>query len=158
VVPSRWENFPNVCMEAMGSGLPVITTRKGGMIEMIEDGRSGWIADSTTSEGLATALWRALQTPASILAEMGNEAAASIRCLCNSCTIVQRQLEFRAKLVQAGVPSKSSHSKARPRTTEGIAVIITSLNNGWHLERCLASVENQSKKFSQIVIVDYGST
>src|SRR5205085_689301 len=26
VVPSRWENFPNTCVEAMSSGLPVLAT------------------------------------------------------------------------------------------------------------------------------------
>jgi glycogen synthase len=41
VVPSRWENFPYSCIEAMASGLPVIATREGGMVEMIQDGRTG---------------------------------------------------------------------------------------------------------------------
>ena len=35
VVPSRWENFPHTCIEAMSSGLPVIATSTGGMAEMV---------------------------------------------------------------------------------------------------------------------------
>lgn len=63
VVPSRWENFPNTCIEAMCSGLPVIASREGGMVEMIEDNRSGWLANKPGREGLAEALKRALATP-----------------------------------------------------------------------------------------------
>src|SRR4029079_10385577 len=35
VVPSRWENFPYTCIEAMASGLPVLASPDGGMVEMI---------------------------------------------------------------------------------------------------------------------------
>ncbi len=99
VVPSRWENFPNTCIEAMASGLPVIATREGGMAEMIEDNCSGWLADQADSQSLAQALRRALATPAGKLAEMGRSAAARIRQICDPVKIVERQLAFRAELV-----------------------------------------------------------
>src|ERR1700730_11530576 len=44
VVPSRWENFPYACIEAMASGLPVLVSPAGGMAEMVEDGRAGGVA------------------------------------------------------------------------------------------------------------------
>ena len=56
VVPSRWENFPYSCIEAMAAGLPVIATREGGMAEMIEEGHSGWLAETVQPEHLAEAL------------------------------------------------------------------------------------------------------
>lgn len=44
VVPSEWEEaFPNVVLEGMSLGLPVVVSRSGGMPEMIEDGVSGLI-------------------------------------------------------------------------------------------------------------------
>lgn len=175
VVPSRWENFPNTCMEAMGTGLPVLASCEGGMVEMIEDGRTGWIADPPSSEGLAATLRRALGTSASTLAAMGREAAASIRRTCDNDTIVQRQLEFRTRLVQQGcthslqiavtppwtkkpLPGQSCDLEARYPAAEGIGLVITSLNNGRHLDECLASVQDQTRKVSRIVIVDAGST
>jgi glycosyltransferase involved in cell wall biosynthesis len=102
VVPSRWENFPNTCIEAMASGLPVLVSPSGGMAEMVEDGRTGWIAAGSDARSLETTLRRALATPPSILASMGAAAATSIRALCDSREIVRRQIEFRRRIVARG--------------------------------------------------------
>jgi hypothetical protein len=102
VVPSRWENFPYACMEAMASGLPVLVSPNGGMIEMIEDGRTGWIADRGDAAGFEAALRRALAVSPSDLADMGSAAAARIRSLCDDDAIVGRQLEFRRGVVTRG--------------------------------------------------------
>ena len=101
VVPSRWENFPNACMEAMQSGLPVICSPCGGMVEMVEDGVSGWIAADGSAASLAQALRRALATPVDQRQRMGAAAAAAIQARCDSHTVVQRQIAFKAGLCQA---------------------------------------------------------
>lgn len=41
--PSWWENMPMVCIEAMLSGAVVIGSNSGGMSEIIEDGKSGFL-------------------------------------------------------------------------------------------------------------------
>lgn len=102
VVPSRWENFPYACIEAMASGLPVLVSPAGGMAEMVEDGRTGWIAAGPDPRSLETALRRALAPPPSILADMGAAAAASIRAMCDNREIVRRQLEFRRRVIATG--------------------------------------------------------
>ena len=100
VVPSRWENFPNTCIEAMSSGLPVIATSTGGMAEMIEDERTGWIATSVSA--LGDALIRALSCSAPRLQEMGDAASVSIRERCDPQTVVEGQLAVRARIVDSG--------------------------------------------------------
>ena len=45
LITSRWEGMPNVVLEAMGAGKPVISTRFGGADELIVDGHTGWLAD-----------------------------------------------------------------------------------------------------------------
>jgi glycogen synthase len=106
VVPSRWENFPNVCIEAMSSGLPVIATRLGGMVELIEDGRTGWLAPDTgvsgMVDGLATALRRCLAASPEETVAMGHAAAQSVRRICDNEATLSAQLDFRADLVRRG--------------------------------------------------------
>lgn len=108
VVPSRWENFPNACVEAMSSGLPVLATPNGGMVEMIDDGVTGWIAESNSADDLARTLERALGVSADGLAAMGGRAARSIREKCDNARTVERQLEFRRTLVKTGA-GRSRH-------------------------------------------------
>jgi len=43
VLPTLYDPFANTCLEAMASGLPVITTAQNGASELIEEGRSGVI-------------------------------------------------------------------------------------------------------------------
>jgi hypothetical protein len=84
VVPSLWENFPNTCIEAMSSGLPVLITPSGGMAEMVSDGETGWVAAATTAGALAGTLRRALCTTPQRLQTMGAAAAAAIRQQCDN--------------------------------------------------------------------------
>jgi glycosyltransferase involved in cell wall biosynthesis len=103
VVPSRWENFPYSCIEAMTSGLPALATCNGGMVEMIEDHRSGWLAPSGEPSELATTLQHALQTPPLNLAEMGRQASLDIQRLCSNQVVLAAHQEFR-RMVTGRVP------------------------------------------------------
>jgi glycosyltransferase involved in cell wall biosynthesis len=57
VQPSRLEGLANATMEAMATGLPVITTSACGQRELIRDGENGWLVPP----GDAAALGRALE-------------------------------------------------------------------------------------------------
>ena len=46
VLPTIYDPFSNACLEAMASGLPVITTRNNGAAEIIEDGKEGFVTAS----------------------------------------------------------------------------------------------------------------
>ena len=43
--PSWWENMPMVCIEAMLCGGIVLGSSSGGMSEIIEDGKSGFLIE-----------------------------------------------------------------------------------------------------------------
>ena len=43
VLPSRYDCFPLVVLEAMQHSLPVITAREAGMQDMIDDGKTGFL-------------------------------------------------------------------------------------------------------------------
>jgi glycosyltransferase involved in cell wall biosynthesis len=161
VVPSRWENFPNTCVEAMCSGLPVIASRQGGMAEMIEDGHTGWLASKAGSTGLAEALRRALETPPGQIAAMGCAASAMIRQLCDNKKIVEHHLRFRSHVVHQGAKGSlhlpgnlpwakqlladtSARRTARHSCRQGLAVVVTGCNTGQSLHACLQSLARQT--------------
>jgi glycosyltransferase involved in cell wall biosynthesis len=53
VVPSRQDGRPNVVMEAMAIGVPVIGSRVGGMAELVGDGYSGFLCDASNTRQFA---------------------------------------------------------------------------------------------------------
>lgn len=59
LLPSKWEGIPMTVIEAMGTGLPVIASRVGGLPDMIEDGKEGLLIDPTP-EALAKAISKVL--------------------------------------------------------------------------------------------------
>ncbi len=56
VVPSRWEGFGLIAIEAMRMGKPVVASRVGGLAEILEDGKSGLYVSPNNAEALRAAL------------------------------------------------------------------------------------------------------
>jgi glycosyltransferase involved in cell wall biosynthesis len=56
VVPSRWEGFGLVALEAMRAGRAVIASRVGGLPEVVEDGHTGWLIPPDDAAALRSTL------------------------------------------------------------------------------------------------------
>ena len=69
------DGLPNVILEAMAHGLPVVSTRLDGIVEAIVDGESGLLADQDDPAGLAECLTSLVQDAA--LRDRVGEAARS---------------------------------------------------------------------------------
>lgn len=63
VFPSLWENFPNVCLEAMAAGRAVVASMGGGMREMIVDRESGLLVPAGNAGSLARGVISLLKSP-----------------------------------------------------------------------------------------------
>lgn len=55
LLPSEKENFSLSALEAMSCGVPVIATQVGGMAEMIDSGKDGYLFDVGDIDGMAEA-------------------------------------------------------------------------------------------------------
>lgn len=67
VVASLWpENSPLVIHEAFQAGVPVVGARMGGIVDLVEDGKSGLLYDAFDPESLARALASLLEDPAQV--------------------------------------------------------------------------------------------
>ncbi len=63
VLPSLFDSFPVVVIEAMSAGLPVVATRVGGVPEIVSEGETGSIVPAGDSARLAEAMQRVLSDP-----------------------------------------------------------------------------------------------
>ncbi len=64
VVFSHSESLPNVILESMAAGVPVIATQVGGNPEVVSDGETGLLVGAGNEEELAVAIERLLTQPA----------------------------------------------------------------------------------------------
>jgi glycosyltransferase involved in cell wall biosynthesis len=60
LVPSRVDNYPNACLEAQAMGVPVVGTFGSSLDEMIEDGKTGFLAQNGSATSLEGAIERLL--------------------------------------------------------------------------------------------------
>lgn len=70
VLTSDYEGTPNVVLEAMASGLPVVSTRVGDVPELIEHGHTGFLVDRDDHGALTAALIELVGNP-QLRREMG---------------------------------------------------------------------------------------
>jgi len=78
VLPSRSEAFPNAVIEAMAAGLPVVASAVGGLLDLIEDGRTGLLVAPGDPEALAAALQSLIDAPERAAA-IGRAARAEVQ-------------------------------------------------------------------------------
>jgi len=64
VLPSLWEGFPIVLLEAMAVGVPVIATNIPGNDEAITSGKSGWLVPPADPAAMAVKVLELLNHPA----------------------------------------------------------------------------------------------
>jgi glycosyltransferase involved in cell wall biosynthesis len=63
LLPSAYEGMPNVIMEAMLAGVPVVATRVGGVPDLIQDGLHGFLHEVGDLTGMTRSLKRLLTDP-----------------------------------------------------------------------------------------------
>jgi glycosyltransferase involved in cell wall biosynthesis len=63
VLPSLAEGMSNALLEAMACGVPCVTTRVGGNVDLVTDGETGLLVDPGQEEPLARALLTLLDDP-----------------------------------------------------------------------------------------------
>jgi glycosyltransferase involved in cell wall biosynthesis len=63
VLTSDYEGMPNVILEAMASGLPVVATRVGSVSEVVHHGETGYLYDAGDENSMLDGLLRLIGDP-----------------------------------------------------------------------------------------------
>jgi glycosyltransferase involved in cell wall biosynthesis len=77
VLTSDYEGTPNVLLEAMASGLPVVATKVGGVPEIVRQGKNGFVVEPGDETSLCAALVR-LINDSRLRMQMGRDARAYV--------------------------------------------------------------------------------
>ena len=93
MLPSFYEGIANVCLEAMSMELPLVSTRSGGMEEVIVDGENGLLADLYSPESLYKGILRLYDDP-HLCSTLGKKAREAI---INNFTITKQVDIFEKK-------------------------------------------------------------
>ena len=78
IMPSSWEGIPLTLLEAMGYGLPVISTRVGRAPEIIRDGANGRLAPVAAPGALAGAILELYRHP-ELRQQWGEQARRTVQ-------------------------------------------------------------------------------
>lgn len=100
VVPSRAESFGLVAAEAQACGTPVVGARIGGLIDVVDDGSTGFLIDGWDPADHAEAVLRLLDDP-ELAAKMGADAVVWSRRFSWDAT-VRRYLELYKGVLGSG--------------------------------------------------------
>ena len=112
------ETFCNVVAEAMACGTPVISASGGGVVELIEQGRTGMVVAPRQPAQLADAIQRLLDRPA-LRAEMGEAAAAWAETHLDSRVMIRSLLSWCTESHAAWHARAALHARAELHARAG---------------------------------------
>jgi UDP-glucose:(heptosyl)LPS alpha-1,3-glucosyltransferase len=78
VLPTLYDPFPNAALEAMASGLPVITSSSCGAAELIVEGENGFVCDALDTAALAGRMQKLDPVSARAIGEHARSSVAGL--------------------------------------------------------------------------------
>jgi glycosyltransferase involved in cell wall biosynthesis len=90
VLPSYTEALPNIMLEAMACGTPVLVTAVGAIPDIIKDGETGFIMEDNSHNSIVRNIIRALEHP------------ALEQIVRNACALIEREYTFEAAVARYG--------------------------------------------------------
>jgi glycosyltransferase involved in cell wall biosynthesis len=111
VLPSRSESFPNALLEAMASGVPVVASAVGGVLELVEHGRTGTLVPPGDAQALADSLCGVIAEPAG-----ANAMARAARAHVAAAYSFDRMVAGFDALYQEQLGRRFSRARRRRRT------------------------------------------
>lgn len=99
VFPSIWENFPYACLEAMACGRVVVASSSGGMSEIIDNKKNGFLVEPTSPNQIIQAI-KYIITNRKSMTIVEQLAFEKIERLYNAQVIGQKTEECYNKVIQ----------------------------------------------------------
>lgn len=151
-VPSLWECWPNVALEALERGRPVLGTPTGGLIEIVKPRRSGWLSAGTSAEALGVSLQHLLDSREEVAGLAGEAPRLAFEELTNPAPIRERYLDLIAETTQT--PRRPASG---PPSQRLVSVVLTYFELEAYVEEAVASLFAQGYPEIEVLVVNDGS-
>jgi glycosyltransferase involved in cell wall biosynthesis len=100
VLSSAWEGLPNVVMEALAAAKPVVATDVGGVRELVEENKSGFIVPAKSPDALSKAMQNLMMLTASQRTEMGRHGFEHVRKTYSLESVTTQWEDFFTSLIE----------------------------------------------------------
>ena len=100
VLSSAWEGLPNTVMEAMAAAKPVVATSVGGVPELVQEGKTGYIVPPRNPEALALAMEKMMALSHEERCEMGKAGREHIEANYSLDRVVDQWEKLYMELLQ----------------------------------------------------------
>lgn len=166
LVPSTIENFPYTVIEAMAEGKLVLASTLGGQVEIITDGRNGFLFDYNNPDSFIDKIKGIFSLGAEKIAEMSAAAAETVAQVCDPQDYYRKKME----LLESYSPSRPTEfpfvrkipRKGAPPTDAGIkdllSVVVPYYNMGRMIYDTLGSIQASSYPHKEIIVLNDGSS
>jgi len=92
-VPSLYDNYPIVCLEAMACGKPVVVADSGGLPEMVKNDATGLVFEAGNPDALASRTLELCETPG-VAERLGAAARESAVAECSPDVIYEHTMDL----------------------------------------------------------------
>jgi glycosyltransferase involved in cell wall biosynthesis len=156
-VPSRFESWSNVALEALRAGVPVLAAPAGGLVEIVEDGVSGWHLEGGDREAIRRSLDRLLGDRGEVERVRASGAPrARFLELTNEGKVLKEYRDLFSARPQILVPSKDFRGLAE--SDEPLVTgVVTYYGEHEEVREAVDSLLAQTHRNLEVIVVDDGS-
>ncbi len=153
VLPSLWECWPRAGLEALACNRPLLATPTGGLTELVEPGRSGWLTEAVGADALARSIEELAAEPerARALSIQGSPRAAF-----EALTDPEPIREAYAELA-AAPPSRAPSARAAPARAPLVSIVIPYFRLARVVAATVRSAAEQTHPRTELIVVNDGS-
>lgn len=111
VLPSHYDGFPNVLIEAAALGRPLLASATGGMRDLLTDGENAFLFPPGDDHVCREAIVRAAETDDATLQRMGARAAEVARLHCDGRREAHTYMQLFEEISNANADCDSRHAR-----------------------------------------------